>query len=853
VALTILLADDSVTAQNMGRKILSDAGYDIVAVSNGAAAMKKLAEGQPDILLLDIYMPGYGGLEISERVKSSPATAHIPILLTVGKLEPFRQEDGMKAKADGVIIKPFEATDLLAVVGELAQRVLARKQQPAKSIQAAASATGTEAVQVPSLAAAPPAPADMSSPASLAASEARDDRQASAAGASPVLLEGLADAGREVVPAPALLAPSPVKLEFLPEAPGVETSPGLAGPELRTALEPAASLGVAPLPAPEASVPAMPENVAQVPSAEVLAAVAGFDLAFEGDRTWDQTEPAAAAVHSPEAPVYPPQQEPALEVLIETPPLLERPEAVAGGGGAALGSRGTPRVLPVPGSVTLPQEPLLIVDPQLLVLTDSDFSQAGPDTEPEPPSDFAVFNAVFPDLSDNQVDPALAAAMEACHAEMIETDSADATHELEAAAPIPADAGREPEPPLDAVPASVPDLVTTELGPPVPDQLAPASFDDGIHQAVEGVLVRAAVPSTPAFGVLGLSGPVSEAAPPPGMPGELVAIWGAGTEPSAGPEDSLLAPEAGPAAVAPVQPGDAYLVTEPVENRAESPTPGVLGSAAAVAAASLQPAAAAPVPAWEPLVQPELSGRPASSRAAEFEWTAEPESLEPWIELEPLAISPAAPPKTAPEPVLLSPPPPAATGTGRQIEAEARENSIPAAPAPAVAADAGPVLEGVPEPAVELDWKAEAEIPTVSALPPQQAEDGLAGDPGLPPQQAKTGLVGDPGLAGDPFQDPRFAPGFPEAASETDVLETLAPESSIAVDAPGQLAESSLAEAVMPAAGEVPSLPAVEAAAAALTDAAAEQIVDRILQRLVGRVLENVRPELIAEVKRLLG
>jgi CheY-like chemotaxis protein len=130
VPLKILLADDSMIAQNMGKKILAEAGYDVTTVSNGAAAIKKFSELHPDILLLDVYMPGYNGLEVTEKIRNSPETAHLPILLTVGKLEPFRPEEGMRAKADGVIVKPFEATDLIAVVDQLAQRVSARLPAP---------------------------------------------------------------------------------------------------------------------------------------------------------------------------------------------------------------------------------------------------------------------------------------------------------------------------------------------------------------------------------------------------------------------------------------------------------------------------------------------------------------------------------------------------------------------------------------------------------------------------------------------------------------------------------------------------------------------------------------------------
>jgi len=123
VSLRILFADDSMTAQNMGKKILSEAGYEVVAVSNGAAAVKKIAEQKPDIIILDVYMPGYSGLEVCEKVRASLDTLKIPVLLTVGKMEPYKPEDANRVKADGVIIKPFEASDLLAIVKKFEERI----------------------------------------------------------------------------------------------------------------------------------------------------------------------------------------------------------------------------------------------------------------------------------------------------------------------------------------------------------------------------------------------------------------------------------------------------------------------------------------------------------------------------------------------------------------------------------------------------------------------------------------------------------------------------------------------------------------------------------------------------------
>ena len=126
LARKILLADDSVTAQNMGRKILADAGYEVIAVNNGSAALKKIAETKPDLVVLDVYMPGYSGLEVCQRLKESHETARIPVLLTVGKLEPFKPEEAQRVRAEGYIVKPFEASELLSALSKLEDKVVPR-------------------------------------------------------------------------------------------------------------------------------------------------------------------------------------------------------------------------------------------------------------------------------------------------------------------------------------------------------------------------------------------------------------------------------------------------------------------------------------------------------------------------------------------------------------------------------------------------------------------------------------------------------------------------------------------------------------------------------------------------------
>jgi len=157
VGIKILLADDSVTAQNMGKKILSEAGHEVVTVSNGAAAAKKIAEIKPELVLLDVFMPGYSGLELCEKLRSAAETSKIPVLLTVGRMEPYNAQDGARVKADGVIVKPFEATDLTAAVDRIAEKVKPGKaagdsargmkiveKQPEAAVETSAASTPAE-------------------------------------------------------------------------------------------------------------------------------------------------------------------------------------------------------------------------------------------------------------------------------------------------------------------------------------------------------------------------------------------------------------------------------------------------------------------------------------------------------------------------------------------------------------------------------------------------------------------------------------------------------------------------------------------------------------------------------------
>ena len=69
-------------------------------------------------------MPGYGGLEVCQRLREAPETARIPVLLTVGKLEPFKADEARRVRADAFIVKPFEASELLTALTKLEDKIV---------------------------------------------------------------------------------------------------------------------------------------------------------------------------------------------------------------------------------------------------------------------------------------------------------------------------------------------------------------------------------------------------------------------------------------------------------------------------------------------------------------------------------------------------------------------------------------------------------------------------------------------------------------------------------------------------------------------------------------------------------
>ena len=83
----ILLADDSPHAQRMGERILREEGFEVVSLTDGDAAMLRLADVDPDLILADVFLPGKSGFDLCRHIKSDPLLRHVRVVLTAGMLE----------------------------------------------------------------------------------------------------------------------------------------------------------------------------------------------------------------------------------------------------------------------------------------------------------------------------------------------------------------------------------------------------------------------------------------------------------------------------------------------------------------------------------------------------------------------------------------------------------------------------------------------------------------------------------------------------------------------------------------------------------------------------------------------
>ena len=109
---TILIADDDLHNRKLLEALLHLEGYLTISATNGEETLASVAEHSPDLILLDIMMPGMDGYQVAKILKGKPATSHIPIVIVTALIDRNARLAGLNAGAEEFLTKPIDRTEL---------------------------------------------------------------------------------------------------------------------------------------------------------------------------------------------------------------------------------------------------------------------------------------------------------------------------------------------------------------------------------------------------------------------------------------------------------------------------------------------------------------------------------------------------------------------------------------------------------------------------------------------------------------------------------------------------------------------------------------------------------------------
>ena len=123
----VLLVDDEPDVVKVVGKRLEAAGFHVDIAMDGQAALAKVRESPPDLMILDLMLPKVDGYEVCTLVKQNAQTRHIPVIMFTAKREEQDYWKGMACGADAYLTKPFQSEVLERLVNRLIQTILARR------------------------------------------------------------------------------------------------------------------------------------------------------------------------------------------------------------------------------------------------------------------------------------------------------------------------------------------------------------------------------------------------------------------------------------------------------------------------------------------------------------------------------------------------------------------------------------------------------------------------------------------------------------------------------------------------------------------------------------------------------
>ena len=114
----ILVVEDHEDNRQILRDLLGTSGFDMIEAWDGEAALTEAAAKRPDLILMDIQLPGLDGYEVTRRIKADPSLAHIPIIAVTSYALSGDDEKARLAGCDAYVTKPYSPRQLLAKIRE---------------------------------------------------------------------------------------------------------------------------------------------------------------------------------------------------------------------------------------------------------------------------------------------------------------------------------------------------------------------------------------------------------------------------------------------------------------------------------------------------------------------------------------------------------------------------------------------------------------------------------------------------------------------------------------------------------------------------------------------------------------
>ena len=115
----VLVVDDSKTELMFLTDVLQKQGYQVRTAENAEEAMRRLAEGKPDLILMDVVMPGQNGFQLTRAISRDPLYSDVPIIMCTSKNQETDRVWGMRQGARDYITKPVDPADLKAKINAL--------------------------------------------------------------------------------------------------------------------------------------------------------------------------------------------------------------------------------------------------------------------------------------------------------------------------------------------------------------------------------------------------------------------------------------------------------------------------------------------------------------------------------------------------------------------------------------------------------------------------------------------------------------------------------------------------------------------------------------------------------------